>query len=113
VFSYRPSSFAADVDVVGALGIAIVNSDAFAAGAVSIPGPVSDSDWGGWFVWRSFAGHYEFHDASATLLGSWQIEIDSKAMRKIGPNETLVVMVEAQTAGFDCYDGTRHLLKLS
>jgi len=53
--SVRPSTFGADLDLVGALGIGIVSDQAFAAGSASIPGPWTDKDWDGWFVWQAVA----------------------------------------------------------
>jgi len=113
VFTIRPSAFGADLDFQGAIGIAVVSDDAFAIGTTAIPGPFTDSDWGGWFVWRSFCGHLEFQGASGSTLEMIALEIDSKAMRKIGPNETMVVMAESQSGAVDVWDGTRHLVKLA
>ena len=87
---------------LGACGIALVNSDAFAQGINSIPGPQSDANWDNW-MWHSF---FDVRAVSATLADgvnavavSQRIDIDSRAMRKWDPAETLVLMVEGVENG--------------
>ena len=58
-----PTSFGADLNVVGAFGIGLVSAEAFAAGIASVPEPYADSDWGGWMVLQPFAFHLEFTGA--------------------------------------------------
>ncbi len=112
--SVKPSVFTADAIIRGAFGIGIVSQEAFTAGVASVPEPFSDADWGGWFVWRSFAYVYEFHTAASTLRGSWEFEVDSMAMRRVSPNEVMVVVAESQGGpAFEVFDGTRHLVKLA
>ncbi len=113
MISVKPTSYAVDLSIAGAVGIGVVSAEAFTAGIASVPEPFSDGDWGGWFVWRSFGHHYEVLDATSSLLGSWSMEIDSKAMRKVTPNEVMVVVAESQVGAFEIFDGTRHLFKLS
>ena len=87
---------------LGAAGIALVNSDAFAAGIGSIPGPQSDANWDNW-MWHSF---FDVRVNTSTItdgvnaFGAQQrIVIDSKAMRKWDPAETLVLMCEFTESG--------------
>ncbi len=92
----------------------LVSDQAFAAGAVSIPGPWSDPDWGGWFVWIPWSFRFEFVSGTGIQMpGSVQIPIDSKAMRKVQPNETLVVMLESQSAAVTVAASFRMLVKLA
>ncbi len=111
--SIQLQTFAGDLSIVGAFGIGIVSAEAFAAGVGSVPGPFTNADWGGWFVWRSFGHHFELQTAVAGFLGSWSMEIDSKAMRKVSPNEVMVVVAESEVGAFLLFDGTRHLTKLA
>ncbi len=95
LFSVKLQTYAADLDVAGALGMCIVSNEAFTAGAASIPRPHDDSNWDGWFVWQAFSFRYEFNDATGSQFpASWDVQVDSKAMRKVTENETVVVMVE-------------------
>ena len=110
----RPDVYSADLDIIGAVGMGIVTAEAFAAGVGSIPEPYTDGDWGGWFVWRSFGMRMEFRSDTGMIYPATQsLEIDSKAMRKIAPNEVMVVVAESFNGGFAIMDGTRHLIKLA
>jgi len=84
-------------DTVVGLGAIVVSDNAAAAGGVSVPGPINDLDapW----VWHSFLG---LNAGSAGLLGDdigsvGRVMVDSKAMRKLGLNETLVFVGETST----------------
>ena len=84
----------------GAIGMTLVSNDAFAAGAGSIPGPVTDSNWDGWFYHQFF----NLHATTATVADAVnnmvvRKEIDSKAMRKWTPDQTLVAMIGATQTG--------------
>ena len=81
-----------------AIGIGIVSGDAFGIGSTAIPGPRTDSTWGGW-LWY-WTGTMQASSASVTSVEGSQvarIPIDSKAMRKISPNETIFGAIEAET----------------
>ena len=112
--SVRPAAGVfGDIEVHGAYGVCIVNTDAFAAGVASIPGPVTDADWSGFFVWRPFTFALEAGDATGVTRISFEQEVDSKAMRKIGQNETLVQVCESQLGALRISMQLRFLFKLS
>ncbi len=114
VVAITPTNIAADIEYQGAFGVAIVTDIAVAAGIGSIPDPISDADWDGWAVWRSFAARMEFISGVGTQLMSQSLEIDSKGMRKVGDEESLVVVAASQSGdAFKVYDGTRHLFMLA
>ena len=94
--SVVPQSFAADVNVIGAFGAGIVTDEAFAAGAGSIPGPWSNSDWEGWFIWETVNYFYDVTTNDSRMLFPSGTVIDSKAMRKFDTGETMVFMFESQ-----------------
>ncbi len=102
----------ADVLLTGAFGIGIVSAEAFAAGVASIPEPATDSDWGGWMVIQPWSFQFEFGDQSSFAISSINIEVDSKAMRKVEPNSVAVVVVESIIGAATVVDMTRLLLKL-
>jgi len=106
-------AYTTDQDVNGAFGMCVVSDEAFAAGAASIPRPFDDAGWDGWFVWQPFSFRYEFHSATGDIIGSVGWDIDSKAMRKVTDNETVVCMVESQSGAFAASVNTRVLFKLS
>jgi len=92
MISVRPTTTAATIDMVGAIGMGIVTAEAFAAGVASVPEPHTDADWGGWFVWRSFGFAIDVTTDISRIKNSIEFEIDSKAMRKVTANEVLVVV---------------------
>ncbi len=80
-------------DAVAGLGIAIVSTDALVVGGTSLPGPLGDPDWPGW-IWHQYV---PLMAGSASLggddIGSFvRVPVDSKAMRKMGPNESIAVI---------------------
>ncbi len=91
----RPNVFSQDIDVVGAFGMGIVSDQAFAAGVASVPGPFTDPDFD-WFVWMGFSWRSEFTTDIGRLIGSVPQVIDSKAMRKVNQNQTVVIVAEGQ-----------------
>jgi len=84
-------------DAVIAFGFIVVSDNAFAAGGVSLPGPISDLDapW----VWHGFAPLSAGQTAlDGSDIGSVvRMTIDSKAMRKLGINETLALVGQTTT----------------
>ena len=114
VISIKPAAFSADVNIFGAFGIGLVSAEAFAAGIASVPEPFSDADWGGWMVLQPFTMNFEVTTDVGRLLGSMQMVIDSKAMRKVEPSSVMVAVVESApaSAAFEFADLTRLLQKL-
>ncbi len=114
VVSVQPGSFSADLNFIGGFGVAIVSQDALGIGITAVPKPLTDSSWGGWLVWRTFAGHLDVQSAVGFDVQSMvNFEVDSKSMRKFSPNEAMIMVAESETGAFDIYDGTRSLIKLS
>jgi len=109
----QPASFGVDAMIIGAYGIGIVSDQAFAAGAASLPGPWTDKDWGGWLVWLPIAFRFEATTDVGRLLASVSMQMDSKAMRKVQANETVVTIAESQATAFDVTSVFRMLVKLS
>ena len=87
-------------DVVVGIGIGIVSTDAAAVGGVSVPSPLGDPDWS--WVWHQYvalaAGQTALlgQDIGSVVRG----EIDSKAMRKMKPNESLVIVGQLSTSDY-------------
>jgi len=79
----------------GAVGMMVVNDLALAAGAASIPGPVTDQSDDGWFMWQPFV---QMGDQNDSAIGSVKYDFDSKAMRKVEDGFGVAVMVENASA---------------
>ncbi len=113
MISVKPTSDASDLVIAGAIGVCIVSTEAFTAGIASIPGPFDEGFWGGWLVWRSFCYDFRFGSGTGAQYPDWNFEIDSKAMRKVSPNEVVVAVAESQAGAFSLFHGVRTLIKLS
>ena len=111
LLSVVPQVFTTDVNVIGAFGAAIVSAQAFAAGAGSIPGPWSNADFEGWFIWQAVSYFYDVTTDVGRLVFPTQ-EIDSKAMRKFDTGETIVFMFESQAPALSVSAPVRLLFKL-
>ena len=81
-------------------GLGIVSSEAFDAGPGSVPGPLEFPDYS-WLYWTSkmlTLEHIDVGSAELSLLSAAvRFEVDTKAMRKVKPAESLCWIV--QTSG--------------
>ena len=115
IFVAIPVDLAADTECFGAFGMAIVNGEAFDAGVVAVPSPITESSDERWFVhsyWATLGravaspGNVDFIPAKVT--------IDSKAMRKVETGDVIISVMESG-AGLDSarvYWNDRILVKL-
>ena len=108
----------------GAFGIGVATSAAIAAGAASVPTPITEQDWDGWLYWTAVqvyssapldSGAAADLDNLSGRTAVQQIEIDSKAMRKLDVQDGLygcLEVTEQGTAAMSWSVDTRILLKL-
>ncbi len=93
----RSDQKVAPEDQKGALGMILVSNEAVAAGAASIPGPVSDAS-ADWFLYQPFTQALQFTTAAGlTTAGTdgVQYDIDSKSKRILqGTDQSVAVMIE-------------------
>ncbi len=75
-------------------GMALVERNAVAAGVASVPTPLTDVNWDGWFVHQVFLGGQVSAGSETNDLSFDRRTIDSKAMRKAGQDQVLVGIVE-------------------
>ena len=80
-----------------AFGVGICSADAFAVGVTAVPGPFDDATWSGWVAHRMGALHGQ--TAAAPIEFGRTIEIDSKAMRKMGLNEVMFATLQVGEEG--------------
>ena len=88
----------------GAVGLAIFNDTALAAGVGSVNTPITDEAWDGWLWHRYFAclAQGAITAAGSSLSAGQQegvsaavrVEVDSKAMRKIPVGMSLAVVLQ-------------------
>ena len=93
-----------DEEQIGAVGMIIVSDTAAAAGVASIPGPITNADDDGWFLYTPFT----FAIESISNVGvrpdiTHMIPFDSKAKRKSSSGKVIACVVENAhaTDGFD------------
>ncbi len=82
-------------------GLGIISSDAFAAGAGSVPDPAGEPEYD-WMYWRTVELLRTFVDAAGaeiSMVGcQFRFDIDSKAMRKVKPGQSLAWQFETTSA---------------
>ncbi len=104
----------------GAIGMAVVTTAAVAAGVASVPSPITEDSWDGWF-WHQF---FDVRAITATIAdganaGSVfaRFVVDSKAMRKVAEDESLIYVIEvgaeSGAATLRWFADSRLLVKLS
>ena len=80
----------------GAFGIGLATAAAVAAGTTAVPTPIVEQEWDGWLFWTPVqiiaTATDEFTGPSASL----NIEVDTKAMRKLEVEDALYAMLEME-----------------
>ncbi len=89
---------AGDKQVVAA-GLIVVTIEAITAGVASVPSPIGvpEADW----FWHQYIPFSSEVTADDTALGSLvaRVDIDTKAMRKIKPNQGVVMALDLADLG--------------
>ena len=76
-------------------GLAVLNSDAFSAGAASLPDPAGDVSFP-WMWWGSMSLRGDVAASEeAWGLTAQRLEVDTKAMRRVTPADTLLMIVQS------------------
>jgi len=99
------------------VGLCIVSENAFGVGVTAVPSPIVDIAWDGW-IWYNIGDLAAYTTTLTNSHGSQtkELQIDSKAMRKIKNTDVLIAVLETAaevgTAVFNMTLNTRVLLKL-
>ena len=80
----------------GAFGIAIVSNEAVAVGVTAVPLPYTDSESDLWLLHQFFAAPMRFV-TSGMAVTAQRYDLDSKAMRIVSPDQTVVLVMEVAT----------------
>ena len=97
--AFLVASTAAGDGFSGAIGIGIVSAPAFAIGVTAVPMPIGEIEWDGWLYHRFFAVHAPGTGTASSSEVRQRVEIDSKAMRKVGREEVIYAAVEVFITG--------------
>ena len=78
-----------------AAAIGVVSADAIALGVTALPDPAAEPDYP-WLWW--YQAQMQFPTASGSMVGlateAARIRIETKAMRRLGPREGLILVAE-------------------
>ena len=83
-----------DEEQIGAFGVMIVTDLAAAAGAASIPGPITDGGDDGWLMYTLFCQSWSSFSAVGADFTTNQYPFDSRAKRVVETGDSLVMMIE-------------------
>ncbi len=87
------AGFISDQDWSAALGVMVTTQLALSAGAASLPNPITNIGDDYWFVHQPFMGFVEA-SSGVDLLTGLQINIDSKAQRKVEDGQVIVGVIQ-------------------
>ncbi len=112
--AYGSDQTAATESQLGAYGIAVVTAQAVSVGITAIPHPDTDASWDGWLYHTYLASHMSALSSVGVIPDILiSIDVDSKAMRKISPEERMVFVIQnSASTGFQIFDSFRVLTKL-
>ena len=87
-----PSQSTGPALVAVAMGITVVSTKSVAAGIGSLPTPLTNIEWP-WLAWDAVIAGTE--ESAAVPYPAILRDIDSKAMRKVPPASTMIIVFEA------------------
>ncbi len=110
---YFSDQIAATETVRASYGLQVVRQSASAVGISAVPAPTAEID-SDWFVWQAMADRMTFQTGSGYEGAfGWQYKVDSKAMRKVGPDDDIVIVASQDAAfGATVQDQGRMLIQL-
>jgi len=100
VLSIFTDNAGASEQQIGAFGIVVVTDLAAAAGAASIPGPITDGGDDGWQTYVPIAQAFRFETATGVRNISVNYPFDSKAKRVVSTGQSIAFMIENAHATF-------------
>ncbi len=99
MFHVESDQSAASEKSTGAFGAVIVEEEASGAGVGSLPRPITEVD-ASWFVYQSYVNNFVFATSVGFVEGlgaGFMQEFDSKAMRKVGLSNDVVIVGETSS----------------
>ena len=94
----RSDQQAATEDPFGAVGFAVVTEQARAAGAGSLPAPISAEGSDAFFMYQHIYAGIRFGTAVGLAHEARVFEFDSRAMRKVETSDAIVMLIENASA---------------
>ena len=78
----------------GAFGICVVSDEAAAIGVTAVPTPYTDSDSDSWLLHQFWAASMQFASGVGVWVQQQRYSLNSRAMRKLHGEETLLLVIE-------------------
>ena len=101
LFTFESDQTAVSERPIASIGAVIVTAAAQGVGVTALPDPsgISGDADADWFIWQAMMASLDFQSAVG-FEGHNEIQyvIDSKAMRKVGPDDDLVLVSAQETA---------------
>jgi len=94
VLSIETDTVANAESQIGAFGLINVSDTAFGIGITAVPGPVTDAQDDGWFVYQSFAQSTAVATSVGARLNSVQYAFDSRGKRVNEEGTTIAIVIE-------------------
>ena len=94
LYNFFPNTLTANLFVTGAIGMAVINGEAFDVGITAMPTPWSESFDDRWFFHEYWSSAYIAGASTANELSNQGHVIDSKAMRKVNFGDVIVTVIE-------------------
>ncbi len=92
----------ADESPFGAYARLVVTDTAAALGITAIPNPsgVTGDPEAAWYVWQAMSMQFSVDSVGGSFDGAvgWHYTIDSKSMRKVGPDDNIVSVFTQENA---------------
>ncbi len=76
------------------VGLGIVSQQAFTAGPGSMPPPGNEPEFP-WLFWKDILLQFQTAAGDSAVERAVRVEVDTKAMRKVKPNESLVWLAQS------------------
>jgi len=105
---------AASEEIFGAFGMAVVGDQASVTGITAMPTPITEEFSDQWFLHQHIASAVQLASAASMFASGFQVEFDSKAMRKVEDDFDFATIFEngSATTGLKYLAKLRFLLKL-
>ena len=100
---------AASEHPTGAMGYIVVTDQASGVGITALPAPIAEPD-ADWFIYQGLLATIDFGDNTGFTQTGNIFTIDSKAMRKVGPNQDVVSIIEMRSQGGAIVNGEGRIL---
>ena len=96
---FQSDQLTASEEPAGAYGRIVVTDQASGVGITALSAPIAEPD-ADWFVFQGMSTDFSFITAAGfDGGGGYHLTVDSKAMRKVGPNQDLVSVFELRGQG--------------